>query len=1071
MQGNCRPENPSAWPSFLMALLYLLVVLALFSPAIWGQRIFAYRDAAYWYLPTLDWTSRQLAGGQFPLWNDWHGLGTNWIGQGTTAVFYPGTWLLALPLGRFESRYAIVLALHVWLSGLLCFRFARSFNCGPTASALAGLSYGFAAPVLIQHTNWPFLIGATWLPLAMEGLWRILGDPSIARTKRFSLQWTIITAIALSLMIFGGEPQAVYLWAIAAAILLLLQGCGDGWNRRNTLTGPTQQRLRTFSATRKTWAVVTGRWMSGAGQLALVLIFCTAAALIQLWPLVESAQHSTRVLRDRPENLYQWLAAEPAAPLSDFLAAPTPGSALSQSLQFSQPPWLWSTLIAGNTLGTWRQVNARWEQQLAASERNWNPSLYLGLIPFLLALHGGLRTLALVAQQVSRRRKKKSSTDLAPEPIRPLAVFWLQALVLVFGLGSLGWYGGGWLILEAKSILGENDLQGSWAPQAGGVYWWLQLSLPGFSQFRYPAKLWVLASLSLSILAALEFQRWHTRREILQANVSAEGNDPRRLAADHSTHDTATLDTATQDPATDDTGINATGINDTATDDPTSQLLLTVTAMLLFCLLVFGVSLLDPFRNFFVSVMQNSRIDPWIGALNIPQALLEIHLSWLQAIVVAGIFCLWLHWLPSRRANPHDRSSAALAEPHTKQKWAGLNTSLWCNALLCVCLLDLIIANQWMLITVERTAIGDLSRPGPPSRAADLSGDDAAASSSLGHEPEWLRTVHHPDLQWQHRQFELHRKWGNAWPWQAVEKLNWQALRTMKLTRAPQFHLSQNVASINPEFTLYPANATLLGEIASGETAGRTAGEGQDFWRDYLRTMGVTHLWTARINPPPGKAQNLAATDSGWQFHWQTLPSPSPPFWVCEQWHFRAAVDTWDRAARIADLREIWLSDERAYSAQQELATATQLRWNDLQQSLTLTSDPGLINNAPVGATQQEGQSVLVDWKFDHQRKTAMVDLAVPSVVGLRQTFDPGWRCWAIDPTGQGEWHPTFEVNRCFTGVILPPGRYELRWIYRPDWWVWGGSVSLLTWSAFAAFGLECVRRRLSQKLASKQGG
>jgi hypothetical protein len=80
--------------------------------------------------------------------------------------------------------------------------------------------------------------------------------------------------------------------------------------------------------------------------------------------------------------------------------------------------------------------------------------------------------------------------------------------VLLFGLGSLGWYGIGWLAADIHGWL--------WAAAAdppvvgepvGGLYWLMATTLPGYVYFRYPAKLVVVASLGLSLLAARGWDR------------------------------------------------------------------------------------------------------------------------------------------------------------------------------------------------------------------------------------------------------------------------------------------------------------------------------------------------------------------------------------------------------------------------------------------------------------------------------------------------------------------------------------------------------------------------------------
>ena len=74
--------------------------------------------------------------------------------------------------------------------------------------------------------------------------------------------------------------------------------------------------------------------------------------------------------------------------------------------------------------------------------------------------------------------------------------------------GSLGIYGLGWLLHQLGFAVTGNPHVPSWlGPQVGGLYWAMTWLLPGYVLFRYPAKLLVLASLGLSLLAALGWER------------------------------------------------------------------------------------------------------------------------------------------------------------------------------------------------------------------------------------------------------------------------------------------------------------------------------------------------------------------------------------------------------------------------------------------------------------------------------------------------------------------------------------------------------------------------------------
>ena len=60
---------------------------------------------------------------------------------------------------------------------------------------------------------------------------------------------------------------------------------------------------------------------------------------------------------------------------------------------------------------------------------------------------------------------------------------------------------------------GVPPSDGQWAAPVGGVYWLMSVLLPKFFVFRYPAKLFVVASLAFCILAGrgIGSEHWLTR--------------------------------------------------------------------------------------------------------------------------------------------------------------------------------------------------------------------------------------------------------------------------------------------------------------------------------------------------------------------------------------------------------------------------------------------------------------------------------------------------------------------------------------------------------------------------------
>ncbi len=146
---------------------------------------------------------------------------------------------------------------------------------------------------------------------------------------------------------------------------------------------------------------------------------------------------------------------------------------------FSLGPWRLAELVWPNFSGRMFPVHRRWISAIPAEGRVWTPSIYLGLMPLLLAL--------------SCCRWFRG----------PAQVRWATWTALAGVVASFGWYGAGWLLQEFRYGLMATPPEDVWIGQpVGGLYWVMVTLLPGYSMFRFPAKLFVVATLGLSLLAA-----------------------------------------------------------------------------------------------------------------------------------------------------------------------------------------------------------------------------------------------------------------------------------------------------------------------------------------------------------------------------------------------------------------------------------------------------------------------------------------------------------------------------------------------------------------------------------------
>lgn len=463
----------------LIVLVGTGVLLAwFFAPAVIGTSGFAFRDAAHYYHPLFEYVRGEWLAGRPPLWNPYENIGVPLVAQATSSLFYPGKLLFALPL-EYGRLYHLYVVLHVVLAAATSFGLARHLRASSLGAGLAAVSYAFSGQVLFQYCNVVFLVGAAWLPLAVLLADRMLRGRSVNSAVGFGA--------VLAMMILGGDPQMAYNAVLLAALLALLL-----WRDEKRGSRPVEDAAR--GGLRNHRAVLLGVALVVAGLLGAV----------QILPTLEAAPHSTRAKYEAPRNIYELARSFTTAhPRDERLASfdgllgRVPNGHERQVYQFSVAPWRVVELLWPNVTGRAFPTNRRWLAPLGAESDAWDlwtPTLYMGLLPFVLG----------AATWNVRRRA-------------PLEVRYLSWIVVFGVVASLGIYGVAWMV---GSLFGGADPGGIGA-EVGGLYWWLTVLLPGYVYFRYPAKLFVLASLGLSMLAARGWDHaWQTNELRVQRSFA-----------------------------------------------------------------------------------------------------------------------------------------------------------------------------------------------------------------------------------------------------------------------------------------------------------------------------------------------------------------------------------------------------------------------------------------------------------------------------------------------------------------------------------------------------------------------
>ncbi|MCL4818550.1 MAG: hypothetical protein KJ067_05385 [Vicinamibacteria bacterium] len=170
---------------------HALLVAVLFAPTLFLGEMPYFRDVVYTYWPDLEFLSRSLRTGTFPLWHPGADGGAPFF-----APYPPHLLLAALFGGSGALRLSTVL--HVLLAASGASELARQRGTSVAGAIAAGVAFGLGG-VVLSSLLYPVFLAAAWMPWLVRAWLRLLERPTPPRAAALAL----LAAVQLST--FGAE--------------------------------------------------------------------------------------------------------------------------------------------------------------------------------------------------------------------------------------------------------------------------------------------------------------------------------------------------------------------------------------------------------------------------------------------------------------------------------------------------------------------------------------------------------------------------------------------------------------------------------------------------------------------------------------------------------------------------------------------------------------------------------------------------------------------------------------------------------------------------------------------------
>jgi hypothetical protein len=205
-------EGKLAWQDLVAVLIVVAACCLFFWRGVTLRGVFFHYDHAQQNYPYRLFFAEGLRRGRLPLWTSDVFCGFPLFAESQGNALYP-PFLLLFGLFRPWVAYNLYTVLHFALAGLFAYIFARVMRIGRAGSALAGVVYMMAPPILSHPHHINIVVGICYLPLLLALL-------ELTFRQRSSLPLVGFAAVT-GLLALGAQPQYTLYAALVCGLFLL----------------------------------------------------------------------------------------------------------------------------------------------------------------------------------------------------------------------------------------------------------------------------------------------------------------------------------------------------------------------------------------------------------------------------------------------------------------------------------------------------------------------------------------------------------------------------------------------------------------------------------------------------------------------------------------------------------------------------------------------------------------------------------------------------------------------------------------------------------------------------------